>query len=247
MKVLCQCGVLLSFAFLVNANPAGRPGKLRAMELSRFKELVQDVYPKLSDEEVDKIVSKADTNGDGKIQEEEFGNYIRPPRELSDFKKDVQNAYPTLSEEEVEKVVKKADLNGDGKIQAKEFLEFENFIMHIPIKYFMTGARAYYTRAYQIAFPKLSDKEVDKVVKRLLVKLSLSSDRSAADSSQPGASDRTSWKEIIQRLYPEFSDKKVDELVKKTIAKISQRTIQTKADYIKACRRKFGPRSPLCQ
>ena len=51
---------------------------------------------------------------------------------------------------------------------------------------FVLGARAYYTRDFKRYFPELSDKEVDEVVKRLLAELSLRSDRSGADSSQPG-------------------------------------------------------------
>merc|ERR550519_1454727 len=163
MKVLCRA-VLLSFAFLVHANPgAGR--KQPALELSYLiKEMAQDFYPKLSDEEVDKIVRKADTNGDGKIQVNELKDFTMPPRELSDFKEDVQNAYPEVSEEEVEKVVKKVDLNGDGKLQPVEFYKYKNFIKHIPIKYFMTGARAYFTEEVQSHFPKASDEMVDKLV-----------------------------------------------------------------------------------
>merc|ERR1719187_2903684 len=127
MKVLCRA-VLLSFAFLVHANPgAGR--KQPALELSYLiKEMAQDFYPKLSDEEVDKIV-------------------------------------------------RKADLNGDGKLQPVEFYKYKNFIKHIPIKYFMTGARAYFTEEVQSHFPKASDEMVDKLVNMNLAGLSLRTDR----------------------------------------------------------------------
>jgi calcium-binding protein CML len=101
-----------------------------AITLAEFKSAMKRQNPKMADKEIEAMMKRLDTNGDGNIDFREFAAMeifkkfdVDNDGEitLAEFKNGMSKLNPSLSEKEVDANFKLMDADGDMQISYKEF------------------------------------------------------------------------------------------------------------------------------
>jgi calcium-binding protein CML len=101
-----------------------------AITLAEFKSAMKRQNPKMADKEIEAMMKRLDTNGDGNIDFREFAAMeifkqfdVDNDGEITiaEFKNGMSKLNPSLSEKEVKFYFSQMDVDGDGTISFKEF------------------------------------------------------------------------------------------------------------------------------